>query len=67
MYRECLSATPHFAKLAMPLLLEKLTSSSGNAKKDSMETLTECVPVYGSDSIVPFLDDFWEYLKDEVN
>ncbi len=51
----------------MPLLLEKLTSSSGNAKKDSMETLAECVPIYGSGSIVPYLEDLWEYLRDEVN
>ncbi|CAI2171239.1 19808_t:CDS:10 [Funneliformis geosporum] len=64
--RECLSATSHFSKLAMPLLLEKLTSSSGYAKKDSIETLTECVPVYGPDSIVPYLEDLWEYLRDEI-
>ncbi|CAG8627666.1 4011_t:CDS:10 [Funneliformis caledonium] len=64
--RECLSATSHFSKLAMPLLLEKLTSSSGHAKKDSIETLTECVPVYGPDSIVPYLEDLWEYLRDEI-
>ncbi|KAF9389130.1 hypothetical protein CPC16_006044 [Podila verticillata] len=30
--RDCLSATPYFAKFALPLLLEKLSSSSGSAK-----------------------------------
>ncbi|RIA93901.1 Dos2-interacting transcription regulator of RNA-Pol-II-domain-containing protein [Glomus cerebriforme] len=64
--RECLSATPYFAEFAMPLLLEKLTSSSGNAKKDSMETLAACAPVYGANSIVPYLEPLWEYLKDEI-
>ncbi|RHZ75216.1 hypothetical protein Glove_216g121 [Diversispora epigaea] len=64
--RECLSETPKFAKNAMPLFLEKLTSSSGNAKKDSMETLAACAPVYGTENIVPYIDDLWEYLKDEI-
>ncbi|CAB4400794.1 unnamed protein product [Rhizophagus irregularis] len=64
--RECLSATPYFAELAMPLLIEKLTSSSGNAKKDSMETLASCAPVYGAKSIVPHLEELWEYLREEV-
>ncbi|CAG8443712.1 9188_t:CDS:10 [Diversispora eburnea] len=64
--RECLSATAKFAKNAMPLFLEKLTSSSGNAKKDSMETLAACAPVYGTENIVPYIDDLWEYLKDEI-
>lgn len=31
-YRQCLSATGLFAKLAVPLILEKLTSTSGSAK-----------------------------------
>lgn len=30
--RQCLSATGHFAKLAVPLILEKLLSTSGSAK-----------------------------------
>ncbi|CAG8605299.1 8685_t:CDS:10, partial [Gigaspora rosea] len=63
---ECLSATSHFSKLAMPLLVDKLASSSGNAKKDSMETLKACVPVYGSIAIVPHLEVLWDYLKDEI-
>ena len=31
-----------------------------------METLAASAPVYGASSIVPYLDDLWEYLKDEV-
>lgn len=64
--RECLSATSHFSKLAMPLLVDKLASSSGNAKKDSMETLKACAPVYGSIAIIPHLEVLWDYLKDEI-
>nr|CAG8521448.1 2428_t:CDS:10 [Entrophospora candida] len=64
--RECLSSTPYFGKSAMPLLIEKLSSSSGNAKKDSMETIAVCAPVYGANSLIEFLDVLWEYLKDEV-
>nr|CAG8536573.1 15089_t:CDS:10 [Entrophospora candida] len=54
--RECLSSTPYFGKSAMPLLIEKLSSSSGNAKKDSMETIAVCAPVYGANSLIEFLD-----------
>ncbi|CAG8610375.1 3379_t:CDS:10 [Ambispora leptoticha] len=64
--RECFSATPHFANQAMPLLLEKLASSSGNAKKDSMETLTACAPIYGANSLIPYLEDLWDGLKIEI-
>ncbi|CAG8718188.1 16808_t:CDS:2, partial [Cetraspora pellucida] len=64
--RECLSATPLFAKFAMPLLVEKLTSESINAKKDSMEALKACAPVYGLSTIVPHLEVLWDYLKDDI-
>lgn len=39
--RDCLSATPYFAKFALPLLLEKLSSSSGSAK---VTTPSRCSP-----------------------
>ncbi|KAG0328198.1 hypothetical protein BGZ99_005864 [Dissophora globulifera] len=64
--RDCLSATPYFAKFALPLLLEKLSSSSGSAKKDSMETIAACVPVYGSSSLLPHADELWSGLKNEI-
>lgn len=31
-----------------------------------METLVACAPVYGTKSIVPYLEDLWDYLRDEV-
>ncbi|KAG9304984.1 hypothetical protein G9A89_007387 [Geosiphon pyriformis] len=64
--RDCLSATPHFATHAMPFLLEKLTSNSENAKKDSLEALAVCAPVYGANALKPYLEDLWDGLKAEI-
>lgn len=62
----CLAATPLFAKFAVPLILEKLTSTSGSAKKDSMETLALCAPVYGSAALLPNVEELLDSLKIEV-
>ncbi|KAF9334528.1 hypothetical protein BG006_001993 [Podila minutissima] len=64
--RDCLSATPYFAKFALPLLLEKLSSSSGSAKKDSMETIAACAPVYGSSALTPYAEELWSGLQNEA-
>ncbi|SAM02494.1 hypothetical protein [Absidia glauca] len=64
--RMCLAATPLFAKFAVPLILEKLTSTSGSAKKDSMETLALCAPVYGSAALLPNVEELLDSLKIEV-
>ncbi|KAF9953728.1 hypothetical protein BGZ65_004497, partial [Modicella reniformis] len=64
--RDCLSATPYFAKFALPLLLEKLSSSSGSAKKDSMETIAACAPVYGSSALTPYAEELWSGLQNEI-
>ncbi|KAF8933133.1 Dos2-interacting transcription regulator of RNA-Pol-II-domain-containing protein [Dissophora ornata] len=64
--RDCLSATPYFAKFALPLLLEKLSSSSGSAKKDSMETIAACAPVYGSSALTPHAEEIWSGLQNEI-
>ncbi|KAI8825244.1 Dos2-interacting transcription regulator of RNA-Pol-II-domain-containing protein [Fimicolochytrium jonesii] len=64
--RNCISATPLFAQYAMPLLLEKLASASGSAKRDAMETLTACAPVYGPDAFIPQAEHLWNYLKEEI-
>ncbi|KAF8982331.1 hypothetical protein BGZ46_001445 [Entomortierella lignicola] len=64
--RDCLSATPYFAKFALPLLLEKLSSSSGSAKKDSMETIAACAPVYGSSALTPYSEELWSGLQNEI-
>ncbi|GAB5591220.1 hypothetical protein Unana1_06120 [Umbelopsis nana] len=64
--RHSLSSSPLFAKFAMPLLLEKLSSSSGSAKKDSMETIAECAPVYGANALLPNINELFDALKVEV-
>ncbi|KAJ3022175.1 mms19 nucleotide excision repair [Thoreauomyces humboldtii] len=64
--RECIAATPLFAKYAMPLLIEKLASISGSAKRDAMETITACAPVYGADAFLPHVEHLWNYLKEEI-
>ncbi|OAD79724.1 hypothetical protein PHYBLDRAFT_179221 [Phycomyces blakesleeanus NRRL 1555(-)] len=64
--RQCIAATSHFAKFAVPLIMEKLSSTSGSAKKDSMETLEACAPVYGATSLIPHIDDIFDALKVEV-
>ncbi|KAI8388489.1 RNAPII transcription regulator C-terminal-domain-containing protein [Radiomyces spectabilis] len=64
--RKCLASTPLFAKFAVPLMLEKLSSTSGSAKKDSMETLAACAPVYGAAALLPNTDEIMDSLKVEV-
>ncbi|KAG2210963.1 hypothetical protein INT47_000123 [Mucor saturninus] len=64
--RECLASTPLFAKFALPLILEKLSSTSGSAKRDSMETLAACAPVYGSAALLPSVNEIFNSLKLEV-
>ncbi|RCH85569.1 mms19 nucleotide excision repair [Rhizopus azygosporus] len=51
--RQCLSATPYFAYYATPLLIEKLLSTTGSAKRDTMETISLCAPAYGAHAILP--------------
>ncbi|GAA5803787.1 Dos2-interacting transcription regulator of RNA-Pol-II-domain-containing protein [Helicostylum pulchrum] len=64
--RDCLASTPLFAKFALPLILEKLSSTSGSAKKDSMETLAACAPVYGSTALLSSVNEIFNSLKLEV-
>ncbi|KAI9314683.1 Dos2-interacting transcription regulator of RNA-Pol-II-domain-containing protein, partial [Obelidium mucronatum] len=63
--RSCFSASPLFGKLAWPILIEKLSSTSDNAKLDAMETIAACAPVYGGSSIGKSLEELWEHLKEE--
>ncbi|KAI8901624.1 Dos2-interacting transcription regulator of RNA-Pol-II-domain-containing protein [Globomyces pollinis-pini] len=64
--RNVISSTPLFSTLAIPILLEKLTSASNSAKKDSMDTITACLPVYGINSFVPHISELWNCLKKEM-
>ncbi|KAH6584079.1 hypothetical protein BASA60_001120 [Batrachochytrium salamandrivorans] len=59
------SATPLFAPFAIPVLLEKLSSDSVAAKRDVMNAVSECAPVYGGIAFLPHIQDFWKALKSE--
>ncbi|KAF9179450.1 hypothetical protein BGZ51_006913 [Haplosporangium sp. Z 767] len=64
--QESLAATPYFAKFALPLLLEKLASSSEFAKREAMETIVACCPSYGSSSLLPYAEELWAGLRNEI-
>jgi len=64
--RRCLAATPYFAYYATPLLIEKLLSTTGSAKKDAMETIGLCAPAYGAHAILPHAQDLFDALVREV-
>ncbi|THH09922.1 hypothetical protein EW145_g1685 [Phellinidium pouzarii] len=64
--RSCLSASPLFGQLAIPLFLEKLLAGSPATKKDIIETMTSCIPVYGAAVARTFAKRLWNSLKLEV-
>ncbi|KAI9205008.1 Dos2-interacting transcription regulator of RNA-Pol-II-domain-containing protein [Polychytrium aggregatum] len=64
--RECITGSFLFGPLAVPFLLEKLSSSSISAKRDSMEALVSGAATYGSECLVPHTDRLWQLLSEEV-
>ncbi|KAL5035210.1 hypothetical protein BDV3_004648 [Batrachochytrium dendrobatidis] len=60
------AATPLFAPFAVPVLLEKLSSDSAAAKRDAMDAVSACAPVYEGASFSPYIDAFWDALKKEI-
>ncbi|RCH85075.1 hypothetical protein CU098_001357, partial [Rhizopus stolonifer] len=64
--RRCFAATPYFAYYATPLLIEKLLTTKGSAKKDVMETISLCAPAYGAHAILPHSQDLFDALVKEV-
>ncbi|KAG7093965.1 hypothetical protein E1B28_007596 [Marasmius oreades] len=64
--RRVLSATPLFGTLAIPLFLEKLTAGSPVTKRDTLETMAICIPVYGSSIARTNARKLWNALKLEV-
>ncbi|KAJ3325165.1 hypothetical protein HDV06_004922 [Boothiomyces sp. JEL0866] len=61
--RNVIASTPTFSKFAIPVLIEKLDSTSASAKRDAMETISACLPVYGGASFLDNLPKIWEILK----
>ncbi|KAI8929868.1 Dos2-interacting transcription regulator of RNA-Pol-II-domain-containing protein [Entophlyctis helioformis] len=64
--RDAVASTPAFAGYAVPLLLEKLSSDSAAAKRDAMDAVAACAPVYGGQVFLPKLNLFWDALRKEM-
>ncbi|CAI5500751.1 unnamed protein product [Closterium sp. Naga37s-1] len=56
-------STPLFAPMAVPLLLDKLSSSFATAKLDSLRFLTACATAWGPNAIGPHAPAIWRALK----
>ncbi len=64
--RKCLSCSGLFAPLAMPLLMEKLSSDLQSAKLDANLTMVECGKKYSPQQLEPHLEELWNLLKKEI-
>ncbi|KAG2068710.1 hypothetical protein BDR04DRAFT_1206804 [Suillus decipiens] len=64
--RLCLSATPAFGLLGIPVFLEKLTAGSPSTKRDTLNAMDICLPVYGSAVSQEFGKKIWSSLKLEI-
>lgn len=62
----CLSATPAFGRLGVPLFLEKLTAGSPVVKRDTLRAMCLCLPVYGSSVARDLGPKIWSALKLEI-
>uniref|UniRef100_A0ACD5UN90 Uncharacterized protein n=1 Tax=Avena sativa TaxID=4498 RepID=A0ACD5UN90_AVESA len=59
-------ATPYFEPFAIPLLLDKLSSSLPLAKLDSLKYLDNCIHCYGADRMVSHASAVWFKLKEVI-
>eukprot|EP00105_Crassostrea_gigas_P019962 XP_011438612.1 PREDICTED: MMS19 nucleotide excision repair protein homolog [Crassostrea gigas] len=64
--RGCLSASPEFGPLCVPLLLDKMQSDVQSAILDSLLTLAESAVVYGSKCIKEFQAPLYRCIKQEI-
>ncbi|KAF8268710.1 ARM repeat-containing protein [Lactarius quietus] len=64
--RSCLSASPLFGNLAVPLFLDKINAGSPVTKRDTLQTLSVCLPVYGPNVARNFARKLWNSLKLEI-
>ncbi|TFY54747.1 hypothetical protein EVG20_g9585, partial [Dentipellis fragilis] len=64
--RNCLASTPLFGNLAIPLFLEKLNAGAPSTKRDTLRTLSACLPVYGSAFARTSARKLWSSLKLEI-
>ncbi|KAJ7097264.1 ARM repeat-containing protein [Mycena belliarum] len=64
--RRCISASPAFGPFAFPIFLEKLAAGSPPIKRDTLETMTICFPVYGAAAARISARKLWNALKLEI-
>eukprot|EP00947_MAST-08B_sp_MAST-8B-sp1_P004684 g4684.t1 len=64
--RAVFSSTPRMAPNVVPLLLEKLGSTVDAAKLDALQTLEHCLPIYGLEGVLRFLDELAEQIWQEA-
>ncbi|CAN7125317.1 unnamed protein product [Brassica rapa subsp. narinosa] len=61
-----ISSTPFFEPYAIPLLLEKLSSSLPVAKVDSLKCLKDCAVNYGVNRMKKHYEGIWSAIKDAL-
>ncbi|KZV93127.1 hypothetical protein EXIGLDRAFT_768350 [Exidia glandulosa HHB12029] len=64
--RSCLAGTPRFGPLAIPLFLEKLSAGSPATKRETMNTMSLCFPVYGARLAQEIGKQVWDSYKIEI-
>ncbi|KAK7040568.1 MMS19 nucleotide excision repair [Favolaschia claudopus] len=66
MLRRCLSAHPSFGPIGIPIFLEKMAAGSPAIKRDTLQTMAECFPVYGSTFLRTSARKLWNAIKLEI-
>ncbi|KII87506.1 hypothetical protein PLICRDRAFT_55462 [Plicaturopsis crispa FD-325 SS-3] len=64
--RACLNATPAFGPLSIPLFIDKLTAGSPATKRDTLQTISACLPVYGAALARTSARKLWSSFKLEI-
>ncbi|TIA93584.1 hypothetical protein E3P99_00068 [Wallemia hederae] len=64
--RSDISASPFFAEQGIPLLIEKLTASSGAVKRDALLSIADALPVYGPGQVSLKSRKLWDAISIEI-
>ncbi|WWD04098.1 hypothetical protein V865_002163 [Kwoniella europaea PYCC6329] len=64
--RKCMASSPYFARMALPLFLEKFATLTGPSMKDLQLSIATCLPVYGADAVRERGAELWEGIKTEI-
>ncbi|XP_020594037.1 MMS19 nucleotide excision repair protein homolog isoform X3 [Phalaenopsis equestris] len=59
-------STPYFEPFAIPLLLDKLSSSLPLAKIESLKYLNKCLPIFGAERMTQHALKIWFALKEVI-